>query len=49
MRQINLALDEDQQASPTLNRKQIQALVTAMADAILAVLEDRPGEGDDPD
>jgi hypothetical protein len=39
MQQTNLELDDDPSPSPVLTPKQQQALITAMADAILAVVE----------
>ena len=47
MQQINLDIDDDPTPSPTLTPKQIQALIRAMADAIIAVLENDPGAADE--
>jgi len=49
MQQITLTLDDGKGTSPVLNPEQIQTLVTAMADAMIAVLESQPGERHEPD
>jgi len=49
MQQITLTLDDGKDTSPALTPEQIQALVTAMADAMIAVLENQPGERHEPD
>lgn len=49
MQQINLELDDDPTPLPTLTPKQIEALTRVMADAIIAVLGNAPGENHEPE
>lgn len=49
MQQTNLELDDDPVPLPVLTPQQQQALIQAMADAILAVLENDPGADHEPE
>jgi len=49
MQQINLELDDGGAPSPTLTPTQIQALISVMTDALIAVLENAPGEDHEPE
>ena len=47
MEQMNLDIEEESMPTPALTPKQIQALISVMADAIVAVLEHDAGAADE--
>ncbi|MFQ5668620.1 MAG: hypothetical protein ACE5H7_17535 [Acidiferrobacterales bacterium] len=49
MQQTHLDLGDEPTPAPVLTPKQRQALIKAMADAIIAVLESQPGAKHEPE